>query len=537
MRKFMGKPVSGGVARGRICLYQRREKRIRPGLPADSGAEFARFEAAVREAEKELTELSGNTPTGEKKRGADIFAAQLLILQDAQFTEQIRHLILDGGLWAEQAVEATGEYYAKRFEEQGDMLLRERAVDVRDVAERIGAILAGGSHSFDLPGPVILAAEDLTPSETIRFDRSKILGIVTHMGSAGSHAAILARMMGVPAVTGICVSDLAGDEEAVLDGEKGELVLDPDAATLEQLNRRIQKNADEERRLQLLRGEPAVSKSGKQLKILANIGSAGDIDTALADGAEGVGLFRSEFLFLGRKDLPSEEEQFEAYKEATERMQGKRIVIRTLDLGADKQAECLDLGEEENPALGYRAIRICLDRPDLFRSQLRAILRASAYGETAICLPMIISREEVQKTRVLIEQVKSELKMQKIPFRADTRVGIMIETPAAALISAELAKDADFFSIGTNDLTQYALAVDRRNEAAERYCNPHHPAVLQLIRMTVEGGHSAGIPVGICGELAADLTLTQTFLDAGVDELSVAPSALLPLRDAVRRCN
>jgi phosphotransferase system enzyme I (PtsI) len=429
-----------------------------------------------------------------------------------------------------------GTRLAQDFAEMDDEYMKERAADIRDVANRVIAILSGTQQDVTAGAePVILAAEDFSPSETAQFDRSKVLALVSRAGAANSHTAIFARTMGIPAIIGLgaSLSVGLGGKAAALDGESGMLCIDPEAAVLTRLEEKRKELSLEKEATEQYRGKPTISRSGRKIQLFANIGSVTDVETVLAGDAEGIGLFRSEFLYLGRDDYPDEEIQYESYRKVVEQMEGKQVIIRTLDIGADKQVQYFDLPREENPAMGMRAIRICLTRPQLFKTQLRAIYRASAYGNAAIMFPMISSVEELSRAKDIAREVRDDLTARNIPFKEDTPIGIMIETPAAAVISDLLAKEADFFSIGTNDLTQYTLAVDRQNEAISEFCNTHHEAILRLIRQTCENARREGIPVGICGSLGADKTLTKTFLDMGLDELSVEPSCVLPLRKLI----
>ncbi|MCR4650352.1 MAG: phosphoenolpyruvate--protein phosphotransferase [Lachnospiraceae bacterium] len=533
MLQVKGKGIGKGVAIGRIFFYDKGDQQVNRTSISDTAAELARFEEAKAKAQEQLGRLYEKALEDVGEENAAIFEVHQMMLDDDDYLDSIKDIINNEKLCAEYAVATTGENFAEMFANMEDDYFKARSADVKDISERVVRILSGASEISDLTEPVILVAEDLAPSETVQFDKSKLLAFVTHLGSANSHTAILARMMNLPAVIGIDIDPAWNGKQAIVDGYTGTVTIEPDDELMKEMLAVKQK--DEERRnlLQQLKGKPTISKSGKKIRLYANIGGVKDTGAALDNDAEGVGLFRSEFLYLESEDFPSEDTQFEAYKTVAQNMGDKQVVIRTLDLGADKQVDYFDLGHEDNPAMGYRAIRICLDRPEIFRTQLRAIFRASAYGNLAIMFPMIISLDEVLQCKKYIEEVKEELKAEGIPYKDDVEIGIMIETPAAAVISETLAKEVDFFSIGTNDLTQYTLAIDRQNAKLENINDSHHPAVLELIRMTIENGHKGGAWVGICGELAADTSLTKTFLDFGVDELSVSPSFILPVRDAV----
>lgn len=532
MKQYKGKGIEKGIAMGPVFFYEKKEqKQRRPA--ADSVAELLRFADAKNKARKQLKDLHDHAQRELGLESAAIFEAQQTMLDDEDFNAYVSGVINSEKLSVESAVAAAGEHFAGRFSRMEDPYLKARSTDVKDVSGLLLRILGGGQEEDGPKEPVILVAEELTPSETMRFDRSKLLGIVTYLGSADSHAAILARTMKLPAISGIEIDKKWNGLKAIVDGHSGMLTIDPDKTLTEEMEK--QRLADEalEKEMQLLKDRETLTKGGRRIQICANIGGVEDVAEALENGAEGIGLFRSEFLYLKSDGFPSEEEQFAVYKDVLQRMEGKRVVIRTLDLGADKQAAYFRIGREENPAMGYRGIRICLDQPDIFRTQLRAILRASAFGNPVIMFPMIVSMEEFRQCKQHVEEIKAELKEAGIPYKEDVELGVVIETPAAALISGELAKEADYFSVGTNDLTQYTLAADRGNVKLDHVYDPHHPAVLSLIRMTVENGHAAGIPVGVCGELAADTELTRAFLEYGVDELSVIPAYILPLRNEV----
>ena len=533
MQQFKGKGIGKGVAIGRIRFYDKGEQAVRRTAVEDTAAELARYESAKATAIEQLQKLYDKALTEVGEENAAIFEVHQMMLEDEDYNDSISNIINTEKVCAEYAVATTGDNFAEMFANMDDEYFKARSTDVKDISERVVRVLSGAEEISELTEPVILVAEDLAPSETVQFDKSKLLAFVTHLGSANSHTAILARMMNLPAIIGIEIDRAWNGKQAIVDGYSGTVTIDPDDEIMKEML--LIKHRDEEHRklLQQLKGKPSVTKSGRKIRLYANIGGVKDTGAALDNDAEGVGLFRSEFLYLESEDFPSEETQFQAYKTVAQNMAGKQVVVRTLDLGADKQVEYFDLGNEDNPALGYRAIRICLDRPEIFKTQLRAIYRASAYGNLAIMFPMIISLDEVLQCKKYVEEVKSELKAEGIPYSEEAELGIMIETPAAAVISESLAKEVDFFSIGTNDLTQYTLAIDRQNAKLESINDSHHPAVLELIRMTIENGHKGGAWVGICGELAADTSLTKTFIDMGVDELSVSPSFILPVRNEI----
>ncbi len=539
MVKFSGNGVSGGIAVGKLFLFRKEKREAENRRAKDAGREEERFEAARAEASRQLGELRKKAFRDAGEEGAGIFEAHQMILEDEEFLGFIHAEIAERQASAEYAVAQAGDKFAGMLAAIGDERLRERAADVRDVAERLAAILSGGGDAEELlREPMILAAEELTPSETARFPKEKLLAVVTRRGSEHSHAAILARTMGVPAVVcpALPLSPEANGKEAAVDGDAGEVYLEPDEGAKEALGKKRAERLEEERRLRLLREEADVTLDGRRVRLYANIGRPSDVDVALRSGAGGIGLFRSEFLYLERSDFPTEEEQFRAYREVLERMGGKKVIVRTMDIGADKTAGYFGLDKEENPAMGCRAIRICLSRPELFKTQMRALYRASCYGNLAVMFPMVASAWEVKKLKELAAEARGELAAASVPFR-EAELGVMVETPAAALISDELAEEVDFFSVGTNDLTQYALAADRQNAKLEAFYQPRHTAVLRLIGMTVKNAHAAGIWVGICGELAADVSMTETFLRMGVDELSVSPSMILRVRKAIREAD
>ena len=536
METLIGKAVYKGIALGKIAVLRKTENVVKRVKIEDVDGELQRVEAAKAQAIEQLGKLYDKAVKEVGEASAAIFEVHQMMLEDLDFNEAIENVIRTQEVNAEYAVASTGDSFSEMFASMDDDYMKARAVDIKDISERLVQNLAGnGDNGLDFTEPVIVVADDLTPSETVQMDKEKILAFVTVHGSTNSHTAILARMMNIPALIGVemKLEDMQTGTEAVVDGFTGEFILCPE----EEVKAKAQKKLDEEnekRNLLLeLKGKENITLSGKKIELYANIGSAADVGYVLENDAGGIGLFRSEFLYIGRNELPSEEEQFQAYKQAAQNMAGKKVIIRTLDIGADKQADYLNLGKEENPALGYRAIRICLTQTEIFKTQLRAIFRASNYGQIAIMYPMITSVEEVKKIQEIVQEVKKELRDCEIPYK-DVEEGIMIETPAAVMISDELAELVDFFSIGTNDLTQYTLAIDRQNEKLDAFYNPHHKAVLKMIQMVVDNAHKAGKWAGICGELGADLELTETFVRMGVDELSVAPSMILKLRKIVR---
>lgn len=529
-----GKGVSGGIAIGRISVYRKNECQIKPCQVTDTAAETSRFLEAKETAKIQLAGLQEKALQEVGEEDAMIFDVHQMMLDDQEFVESVTRMIKSQRVNAEFAVASVGEKISKRFAAMENDYMRERAADVKDISNRVIRILSG-TQQDGIAGeePVILLAEDLAPSETIQLDRSNVLAFVTRLGSANSHTAILARTMNIPAVVGVEISEDMDGKYGIVDGYSGTLILDPEDSVLEEYRARKDEDEHKKRLLQELKGKENVTLDGKTIQLYANIGGVSDVANVLANDAGGIGLFRSEFLYLETQDYPTEEEQFRAYRTVVENMGGKKVIIRTLDIGADKKVDYFDLEKEDNPALGYRAIRICLDRPEIFKTQLRAIYRASYYGTIAIMFPMIISVDEVRRIKEIIREVKGELDEEKLPYK-DCEIGIMIETPAAVMISDLLAKEVDFFSIGTNDLTQYTLAIDRQNPRLEPIYDPHHEAVLRMIQMVVENGHREKCWVGICGELGADTSLTETFLKMGIDELSVSPSMVLPVREAIR---
>lgn len=537
MLTLKGKSVFSGISIGPLALFHRNtiSTAVRPIEDVD--AEIARFQKAREEAIGQLKDLYVKAVDKVGEEQAAVFEVHQMMLDDDDYIEGIETKIRDEKMNAEAAVDQTAQEFAEMFRSMEDAYMQARAADVLDISRRVEQQLCGGPGiDFSNYDQVIIAADDLAPSETLQLDTDKILGFVTSAGSTNSHTAILARTLGIAAVvsTGTQLHNDVDNMTAIIDGTTGTVYINPDEETMAAMK---QKQKEEELRvaaLEQVRGVPTVTKDGKKINLYANIGNPGNLPQVLANDAEGIGLFRSEFLYLESSDYPTEDQQFEAYKQAAEALQGKTVVIRTLDIGADKKVDYFQLDPEENPAMGMRAIRICLTRVDLFKTQLRALLRASAYGKIAIMFPMIISVWEVQRCKEILNEVRKELDEKSIAYDKDMEIGIMVETPAAAVMSEELAKEVDFFSIGSNDLTQYTLAIDRQQTQLDAFFDPHHPAVLKLIQMTIENGHKAGIWVGICGELGADLTLTETFLRMGVDELSVSPPSVLPLREKVR---
>ena len=537
MEQIFGKGVSKGVAAGPISFYRRPNGEIPRRSVTDTAAELARFHDACETAKEQLGVLHDKALAEAGEDAAMLFETHQMMLDDLDFVESIEGLIENDRLNAEAAVSDTGAQFAEMFAAMDDSYMQARAADIRDISTRVIGILTGeGESGIVSDVPCIVAADDLAPSETVQLDKSLILGFITAGGSANSHTAILARTMGIPAIIGAgdaLQAEMEG-KYAIIDGQTGEVVIEPDDAEREHLLKKQAKEKALKELLDQLKGKPNVTKDGRNVMVYCNIGSPADIDAVLQNDGGGIGLFRSEFLYLQGSDYPTEDEQFEAYKTVAERMGGRRVIIRTLDIGADKQADYFHLDKEENPAMGLRAIRICLTRPEVFRTQLRALYRASAYGKIAIMFPMITSVWEVQEIKRICRNIRAELAEEGVPMADKVELGIMIETPAAVMMSVELAREVDFFSVGTNDLTQYTLAVDRQGVGLDRFFDAHHPAVLRMIRMAAENAHKAGIWIGICGELGADAELTETFLSMGIDELSVSPSAVLPLRSAIR---
>lgn len=537
MITLKGKSVFGGVAIGKIAFYKRKEQQIKRVHIDDTQAEIKRFEKAKAEAIEQLKALHEKALENVGEANAMIFEIHQMMLEDLDYNESIQNIITTQEVNAEYAVGTTADNFAAMFAAMDDAYMQGRAADVKDVSERLVSVLSGeGEGGLHTDEPAIIAADDLVPSETVQLDKSKVLGFATMYGSSNSHTAILARTMSIPAVIGLG-EELRPEYDgktAVIDGFSGCVYIDPDEETLKSMREKQEEDRKRKELLNELKGKENVTKSGQRINLYANIGSISDIGLALKNDAGGVGLFRSEFLYLENDTFPTEEQQFSVYKKAAENMAGKKVIIRTLDIGADKQVDYFNLDKEENPALGYRAIRICLTRPEIFKTQLRALYRASAFGKIAIMFPMITSVWEVKKIKEIVEEVKQELRDEGITFRDDVETGIMIETPAAVMVSRDLAKEVDFFSVGTNDLTQYTLAIDRQNLKLDPFYDPHHPAVLEMIRIAAENAHAEGKWIGICGELGADLELTETFLKMGIDELSVSPSMILPLRKKIR---
>ena len=540
MYTIQGKGVSGGVANGPLCFYQRGNHDIAKHEIADAEAEKQRFESARQTAMEQLKALYEKALAEVGEEGAELFEAHQMMLDDLDYVEGIQDLIDGEQVNAEYAVSQVAEQFAQMFASMDDSYMQARAADVKDISNRVIGILSGAvAGGIDSDVPVILAADDLAPSETVQLDKSKILGFITQGGSGNSHTAILARTMGIPAVigTGDALREDYEGKTAWIDGETGELFVEADEITHERLSKKHAKQRAMKELMDQLKGKENVTIDGRKVMVYCNIGSPDDVDQVLANDGGGIGLFRSEFLYLQNNDYPTEEQQFQAYKTVAERMGGKRVIIRTLDIGADKQADYFQLAHEENPAMGLRAIRICLTRPEVFKTQLRALYRASAYGKIAIMFPMITSEWEVLEIKRICEGVKAELRKEEQPFDENIELGIMVETPAAVMMSDRLAKLVDFFSVGTNDLTQYTLATDRQGGNLDRFFDAHHPAVLRMIKMAADNAHKAGIWIGICGELGADTSMTETFMALGVDELSVSPSAVLPLRSTIRSIN
>ena len=536
MEQYQGKSVFGGVAIGRIHVFSKGQQQVKRIKVQDTEAEKKRYREAVQTA---ITELQGLYDKALKEVGeanAAIFEMHQMMLEDEDFTESVENIIDSQSVNAEYAVASTGDNFAQMFASMDDEYMRGRAADVKDISERLVSVLNGASRQqMDADEPVIVMAVDLAPSETVQMDKDKVLSFVTTQGSVNSHTAILARTMSIPALIGV---DMPLDAElegkfAIVDGDNGTVYIDPSEDVLAQMQEKKEQAEEKKQLLQQLKGKETITKDGKKIKLYANIGNSKDLEMVLQNDAEGIGLFRSEFLYLEKEDYPTENEQFMVYKMVAETMAGKQVIIRTLDIGADKQCDYFNMDPEDNPALGYRAIRICLTRPEVFKTQLRALYRASAFGNISIMYPMITSVWEVKQIKKIVEEVKEELRSQNIEF-GEVAQGIMIETPAAVMISRELAKEVDFFSIGTNDLTQYTLAIDRQNPKLDDFYDAHHPAVLEMIRMVAQNAHAEGIWAGICGELGADLELTEQFVQMGIDELSVSPGRILPIRKIVR---
>ena len=536
MQCLKGKSVYKGIAMGKISVLKKDDYIVKRTKIEDTQAEIQRVKAAVAASQEQLQKLYEKAVKEVGEASAAIFEVHQMMLEDEDYNESIENIITTEMVNAEYAVASTGDNFSEMFASMDDDYMKARAADIKDISKRLVKNLSGhGGDGIDLEEPVIVVADDLSPSETVQMDKDKILAFVTVHGSANSHTAILARMMNIPALIGVDMDleTLTTGVEGAVDGFTGEFYIEPTEEVKTSIQTKIEEEKEKRALLQTLKGKENVTKSGKTIKLFANIGSVSDMGYVLENDAGGIGLFRSEFLYIGRNELPGEEEQFQAYRQAVQNMAGKKVIIRTLDIGADKQADYLQIPQEENPALGYRAIRICLTQPEIFKVQLRALFRASAYGNLSIMYPMITSVEEVEQIQQIVCEVKQELKDAGIPYK-DVEEGVMIETPAAVMISDDLAKMVDFFSIGTNDLTQYTLAIDRQNEKLDPFYKPHHKAILRMIKMVVDNAHKEGKWAGICGELGADPELTETFVKMGVDELSVAPSMILKLRKIIR---
>ena len=536
MQYFQGKSVYKGIVMGPVAVLKKNDYQVKRARIEDPEAEVKRVKEAVEVSKKQLGRLYDKAVREVGEASAAIFEVHQMMLEDEDYLESMENMIRTELVNAEYAAAATGDNFAEMFAAMDDEYMKARSADVKDISERLVRNLSGeGDNDLSSMEPSIIVADDLSPSETVQMDKEKILAFVTVHGSTNSHTAILARMMNIPALIGVPM-DLNGLKTgmtAVVDGFSGQVIFEPEEDVRKETEKRMQEEAEKQKLLEELKGKENITPDGRKINIYANIGSVGDLGYVMENDAGGIGLFRSEFLYLGRNDFPTEEEQFQAYKQAVQTMAGKKVIIRTLDIGADKQVEYFNLGKEENPALGYRAIRICLKQPEIFKAQLRALFRAAVYGNLSVMYPMITSTEEVEKIYAIVAEVEEELKKQEVQYKIPEQ-GIMIETPAAVMISDRLAEMVDFFSIGTNDLTQYTQAIDRQNEQLDDFYNPHHEAVLRMIRMVVENAHKCGKWAGICGELGADLTLTEQFVRMGVDELSVAPSMILKLRKVVR---
>lgn len=536
MQYFQGKSVYKGIVMGPVAVLKKNDYQVKRTRIEDPEAEVKRVKEAVEVSKKQLGRLYDKAVREVGEASAAIFEVHQMMLEDEDYLESMENMIRTELVNAEYAAATTGDNFAEMFAAMDDEYMKARSADVKDISERLVRNLSGeGDNDLSSMEPSVIVADDLSPSETVQMDKEKILAFVTVHGSTNSHTAILARMMNIPALIGVPM-DLNGLKTgmtAVVDGFSGQVIFEPEEDVRKETEKRMQEEAEKQKLLEELKGKENITPDGRKINIYANIGSVGDLGYVMENDAGGIGLFRSEFLYLGRNDFPTEEEQFQAYKQAVQTMAGKKVIIRTLDIGADKQVEYFNLGKEENPALGYRAIRICLKQPEIFKAQLRALFRAAVYGNLSVMYPMITSTEEVEKIYAIVAEVEEELKAQEVQYKIPEQ-GIMIETPAAVMISDRLAEMVDFFSIGTNDLTQYTLAIDRQNEQLDDFYNPHHEAVLRMIRMVVENAHKCGKWAGICGELGADLTLTEQFVRMGVDELSVAPSMILKLRKVVR---
>lgn len=534
MEIYSGKTIYEGTVIGKIHYYSKHRNQIKQECINSCGDEIGRFKVAKEKAKEQFGILRDKAATEVGKNGAMIFEAYAMLLDDSKYSDSVIDVINKEHANAEYAVAVAGNNLADMFAQMDDEYFRARAVDIKDISDRVIDILQNENTDVDVPQePVIFVADDITPCETVQLDKSKLLSFVTRRGSTNSHTAILARTMNLPSLVGVEIDEKWNGKLAIVDGVGGRLIVEPDEETLAKYKAIAESERESIESMKELKGKPNVTLDGKEISLYANVGNVSDVTAALENEADGVGLFRSEFLYLEKSDYPTEEELFESYKSVAHKMDGRRVVIRTLDIGADKQAEYFNLEKEENPALGYRAIRICLDRTDLFKTQLRAIYRASAYGKIAIMFPMIVSLDEVLKIKSICEDVKAELKKDGLAY-SEVELGIMIETPAAVMISDILAEEVDFFSIGTNDLTQFTLAIDRQNPKLDKYYDPHHEALFRMIKLVIDNGHASGCRVAVCGELAADATITEKLIQLGVDELSVSSPFILPVRKAIR---
>lgn len=535
MEKYSGKSIFQGIAIGKLLFYEKQQAEVKRHKIEDKTAEIERYEKAKETAIAQLQKLYEKACKEVGEVNAAVFEVHQMMLEDEDYNDSVRNMIEQQEVNAEYAVAVTGDNFSNMFAEMEDEYFSARAADIKDISDRVVSVLCGGDGGVnDLDEPVILVADDLAPSETVQMDKEKLLAFVTEQGSSNSHTAILARTMNIPALIGIAIQKEWNGKMAVVDGFTGTLYVEPTAEVLDEMTEKQKKLLEERELLQELKGKEDITKDGRKIKLYANIGNVSDVAGVLKNDAAGIGLFRSEFLYLEKDHFPTEEEQFFAYKTVAERMAGKKVIIRTLDIGADKQVDYFNLDKEENPAMGYRAIRICLTQPDIFKTQLRALFRAAKYGNIAIMYPMITSVGEVRKIKEIVAEVKEELEKAEIPY-GEVEQGIMIETPAAVVMSDELAKEVDFFSIGTNDLTQYTLAIDRQNAKMDDFYDSHHPAILRMIQTVIDNGHANNCWVGICGELGADTTLTETFVKMGIDELSVSPGFVLPIRKIIRQ--
>lgn len=534
MKVYQGKAVFHGIAIGQIQILKKEEKNVFRSHIDDVEQEIIRMERAVSETEEQLEKLYGKALLEVGESGAAIFEVHQMMLRDQDYQESIQNIIRTQQVNAEYAVAVTADNFANMFAMMDDTYMKERAADVKDISERLISVLSQeDKEEVQTNVSTIIVAQDLSPSETVQMDKSKVRSFVTRYGSSNSHTAILARTMNVPALIGLAYDEDIDGMTAVVDGFKGELIVDPDPEVLAEYEKKAAQEEEKRQLLQELKGKETVTLGGRKIRLYANIGGISDLQSVMRNDAAGIGLFRSEFLYLEKEDYPTEDEQFKVYRSVAETMAGKKVIIRTLDIGADKQIDYFKLDREDNPAMGYRAIRICLTRIDIFKTQLRALYRASAYGNIGIMFPMIISVKEVKRIKEIVEEVKRELTVNGIAY-GEVELGIMIETPAAVMISRQLAEEVDFFSIGTNDLTQYTLAIDRQNAKLDEFYDAHHPAILDMIQLVIENGHKGGAWVGICGELGADLELTDQFIEMGIDELSVSPSCILPIRKKIR---